>query len=196
MEWIRSLHTYTGLFSFTALMLFGAAGIIGAIHPDPRTSPSPAQEVKTVAFEAPPAASDREVADLVYEQLAFPDAAPVPTWALGRNQQHVLVLHFYGPNGVRHVTVLEEEKKLKVEHEQSSLSAYLNSMHALLLQNAAPKWKVRLWAIYLELSIFTLLFMVATGVYLWLASRPRLVWAQAFFAAGSVAVVVLYVLGR
>jgi hypothetical protein len=194
-ELLRRLHIYSGLFSFTALMVFGAAGLIGAFHADPRGATRAPPEVSVVDFEIPPGASDREVADLAYQKLASKDAAPVPTWALGRNPDNVLVLHFYGPNGIRHATVLEQEKKLRIEHDRSTLGEYVNWMHALVLPHVAPKWRVLLWSIYLEISIFTLLFMVASGVYLWLASRPRLGWAQASFAVGTAGVVVLYLFG-
>ena len=196
MDLLRRLHIYSGLLSFTALIVFGAAGLIGAFHPDPRGAARAAPLVSSVDFEVPQGASDREVADLVYERLAFSDAAPVPTWALGRSPENVLVLSFYGPNGVRRVTVLEEEKKLRVEHDRSTLGEYVNWMHALVISNVAPKPAVLLWSIYLEISIFTLLFMIASGIYLWLASRPRLWWAQASFAVGTGGFVVLYVLGR
>ena len=195
-EWIRRLHIYTGLFSFTALMLFGAAGLIGACHEDPRAASRPLPVVSELDFEVPQGATDPEVAELVFARLAMRDAAPVPAWALGRNEDHVLVLHFYGPNGVVHASVLEEQKQLHVEIDRSTLGEYANSMHALVLPNAGPQWMVRLWSVYLELSIFTLLFMVVTGVWLWLGTRPRLLWAQAFFAVGTIAFVALYLLGR
>ena len=196
MEWIRRLHIYTGLFSFTALMVFGAAGLIGAFHEDPRAASRPPPVVSELDFEVPQGASDPEVAQLVYARLALRDAAPVPEWALGRNEDHVLVLHFYGPNGVTHASVLEDQKKLHVEIDRSTLGEYVNGMHALVLSHVGPQRRVRFWSMYLELSIFTLLFMVVTGVWLWLATRPRLRWAQAFFAVGTIGFVALYLLGR
>src|SRR5688572_2639669 len=147
MELLRRLHIYSGLFSFTALMVFGAAGLIGAFHADPRASSRPPAEVRTIDFEVPQGASDREVADLVFARMAFGDAAPVPDWALGRNEDGVLVLHFYGPNGATHASVLEDEKKLHVEIDRSTLGEYINGMHALVISNAGPQWRVRLWSI-------------------------------------------------
>ena len=55
MELLRRLHIYAGLLSFTAVMVFGAAGLIGAFHPDPRTATRAPPEVTTVSpSESPP----------------------------------------------------------------------------------------------------------------------------------------------
>jgi hypothetical protein len=59
-----------------------------------------------------------------------------------------------------------------------------------------PDLLIRMWAWYTEFAIWSLLFMPVTGVYLWLASRPRHRWAQFSFAAGSGLFLLLYAITR
>ena len=108
----------------------------------------------------------------------------------------MLVLSFHGPNGVHRATLLEAEKKVRIEHSRSSIGEFMNLMHATTLYHSSPDLRVRLWALYVDLSIFSLLFMSATGLWLWLASRPRLWWARASFGAGTGLFVLLWLVTR
>ena len=56
--------------------------------------------------------------------------------------------------------------------------------------------ELKLWNYYTEFSIYSLLAMSMSGIYLWLASRPGLRWAQLSFAAGCGVFVVLYMVTR
>ena len=61
---------------------------------------------------------------------------------------------------------------------------------------ADSDWRVRLWAFYNEVAIWALITMALSGLYLWLASRPKYRWAWVSFLTGSGAFAVLYVLTR
>ncbi|MBI3679538.1 MAG: hypothetical protein HY235_04000 [Acidobacteria bacterium] len=69
-------------------------------------------------------------------------------------------------------------------------------MHETHIRNRSADWRMRLWTYYIELSIWALIVMSLTGVYLWLASRPGFRWAQLFFAAGTVCFLALWVFSR
>jgi hypothetical protein len=180
-ELLKRLHLWIGLFNFTALIVFACTGIFVTL---PRTA-GPNPIVRTLDYEAPAGFSDQEVADHLHATLALPLVGPIPEWAVHRNEQNLLVLEFNGPNGVHRATLLEDVGKVRIEHARSSLGEFLDTMHATALSHSSPDLRVRLWAIYVDLSIFSLMFMTATGVWLWLASRPKLWWARASFGAGA-----------
>jgi hypothetical protein len=136
------------------------------------------------------------MADLIHARLGLISAPKLPDWAVGRNSANELTLTFTGPNGATQVRVLEREGAIEVTRRPTSLGAYLDILHT-----TTPLWAPRnvlmlLWSAYVELSIFSLLFLVVSGVFMWLTSRPRVWWAQAAFASGTATFVVLYVLVR
>ena len=49
------------------------------------------------------------------------------------------------------------------------------------------------WGLYNELATYAFLFMTLSGVYLWLATRPRLRWAQLSFAGMAVVITALWI---
>ncbi|MCG6924557.1 MAG: hypothetical protein LJF30_04495 [Acidobacteria bacterium] len=57
---------------------------------------------------------------------------------------------------------------------------------------ASSDLRVRAWAWYLELSIWSLLLMALSGVYLWLSTRPRHRWARVSLVVGTLVLVGFY----
>lgn len=188
---LNRLHILVGLFSLTSLIVFAATGIAVTIP----VARGPAI-TRVVDYEAPGSLSDKDVADDVLRTLALPLASPIPAWAVHRNAQNVLVLNFYTPNGDHTVTLLEAERKARVEQARTSLGQFLDAMHGTTFHDSAPDLRIRLWALYVDCSMFSLLFMTITGPWLWLLSRPRLWWAHAAFAAGAGIFVVLWFVTR
>ena len=192
---IRRIHLYLGLLNFTALIVFGIAGLTAALQPRP-VDRHHESEVRTVSFSVEPGATDRQVADSVFETLRIPLSRPIPDFALHRNGENQLALDFYTLNGVERVTVLEEQHQLRIEKVQHGLWTFLNEMHAVTVGGQSPYLTVRMWSWYNEFAIWCLIAMALSGVYLWLASRPGFRWAQYSFGAGCGAFVLLYVLTR
>jgi hypothetical protein len=195
-ELLKRLHIWIGLFNFTILIVFALAGLHATIMPAPAQRPTPAIVTREVEYETPPDFTDAQVADDLYRKLELPLVGPIPEWAIGRNAENVLVLEFHSPNGVHRATVLEEQKKVRIEHSRTTTGEFLNVMHATTIYHSTPDWRVRLWSLYVDLSIFSLLFMVATGMWLWLATRPKLWWAGASFGAGTALFAFLYAVIR
>lgn len=176
---LKRLHAVVGLFALTSLIVFAATGLAVTI---------PLGQIPTarvVDYEAPSGLSDKDVADDVLRMLKLPLVSPLPEWAVHRNAQNVLVLEFFSPNGTHKVTVLEAEKQVSIEHARSSLGEFMNAAHSTTFYGSHADLRIRLWALYVDCSIFSLLFMLITGPWLWLASRPGLWWAQASFVAGA-----------
>lgn len=186
---VRKLHIYAGLLSFTAFVVYGIAGIRATLieAPDDRR-PNPS-DVREIVFDVPGDLSDKALADRIHAELDLPLTRPIPEWALYRDEERNLVLDFYTANGIRRVTVLEAEGRLRVEAEQAPLGQFLNQLHATVGVGGPPT--VTAWALYNIFSTFCLLFMTVSGVYLWLATRPGHGLALVSFAAGSAAFLAL-----
>lgn len=181
---------YAGLMTFWALLVFGLAGSYVTFRADKRTAPK--HEAKTVKFETKAGATDREVVDQMRDQLGFVSTRPVPDRVIHRDGAGHLAITLLSPNGWVEVIWLHESAEAVVTEIPFSVGEYLNQMHsASPLVRGAPMRM--LWSVYTELSIFTLLFLVLSGIYLWLTSRPKLWWAQASFVAGTGVMIFFFV---
>ncbi len=194
--WIKKLHMYFGLLNFTNVMVFGITGLWLAFEAAPAQRHRDELQVRYEEFTPPPGAADKDVADRVYERLRIPLTGPVPNFALQRDPQHDLTFTFYSVNGTSKVTVLERENRVKIEARRNSFAQFINALHESTYRQSRPALASRLWAIYNEISIFTLLYLALSGPYLWLASRPRMRLAQLSFGAGSALFIVLYAVTR
>ena len=52
------------------------------------------------------------------------------------------------------------------------------------------------WGYYNEFSLYAFLFMTISGVYMWIATRPGLRWAQISFGGMSALTLLLWILVR
>lgn len=187
---------YLGLLNFSILLVFGIAGLTGSVESTlaERSRPRPSSETRT--FQVPPNSTDKQVADLIHESLQLSMAARAPEFALKRNSKNQLVIDFYTVNGVERITVLDQEGRLEIERRRNTIWQYLNNLHSTTINSRIPDWRVRAWTFYNEFAIWSLLGMAGSGVYLWLATRPRYLWAQLAFIAGSGVFVTLYWITR
>lgn len=192
---IRRLHIYAGLLSFSHLIVYGIAGL-AATAQSQLERPKIPRSVHYVPFTPPPSATDKQVAAEVYRALRLPLARPIPDWFLRRTPENDLLLDFYNMNGIRRVVVLEKENRLRIEEIHNSLSLFLEDVHAATPADKEAPALVRLWALWNEFAMWCLIGFCVSGVYLWLATRPRFYWAYCACAAGAAAFAVLYVLIR
>ncbi len=189
---IKRLHIYSGLLSFTILLVFGIVGVTAVMLPAPPQRKQPEFTGRVQPFAIPPNATDRQVARTIWEKLSPPVAGPPPNFALRRDANSNLVFQMFSPNGPTRVTVLEKEGQIRVETRRNLWWQYFNVLHETHIRSTIPDLRVRLWTYYNEFSIWTLIFMSVSGVWLWLASRPGWRWAQMSFAAGTGIFVLLY----
>jgi hypothetical protein len=194
-QWIKKIHMYLGLLNFVALTVFGIAGLTATTQSGPGRPPDVA-EARYQPFTVPTEATDKQVADGVFEALKIPLSNPIPKQAIRRNDENQLVLNFYTINGPYRVTVLEKEARVRVERMSNSAPRFLSNAHSVTQAGNSRYLRLRLWAWYNEFAIWSLLAMSISGVYLWLASRPGYRWAQVSFAAGTAAFVILYAATR
>ena len=70
-------------------------------------------------------------------------------------------------------------------------------MHTLDFAFPSQSLPLKLWGVYVWLSMVSLVFMAVTGLYFWLGtSRRRVRWALATSAVSAAGLVVLFVVMR
>jgi hypothetical protein len=184
---VKKIHIYFGLLNFTVVLVFGIAGLAASY--DATFPHEPAPMVEERAFQVPAGLRDIQIGDLVYLTLRPPLVSP-RLYPVFRNEKKELIVDFYSVNGMQHITVLPQESKLRIENHPRNFWQYVNDLHAVT--GRPPNLKLRLWAYYVEFSIWSLLAMVLTGLYLWIASTRKFRWAGYSFAAGTALVVALW----
>jgi hypothetical protein len=189
---MKKIHIYLGLLNLVILFVFGVAGVAAFTRRLDKTPPSVTGE-RIVAFKAAPNSSDGDVISAVTSILRAGGCGPS-----GHDLNGNLQINCWAPNGGHKVTFLEKDGWLRIQDTRNSLWNYLENIHAMLPRDAITKRLLnqRLWSYYVEFSVWSLLAMCLTGLYLWLTTRLRHFWAWCAFTAGSVAFAVLYVVGR
>ena len=188
---IRKIHIYAGLLTLSQLALYGIAGLVATFQAS-HERPKEPHSVTYRPFVVPASATDKEVADRVFRELRFPLTRPVPDWFLQRTPDNHLLLDFYNINGIYRVAVLESEGRLRIEQVRNSGWLFLNDMHAMTIGDREAPPLVRAWAWWNELGLWTLLGFSLSGVYLWLSSRPRFLWAWVALTVGTILFVILW----
>ncbi len=190
--WIKKIHMYAGLLNFTILCVFGLAGLVATAEAPDIFKGGSTPVVTTLPFRAPGSASDQQVGQMIRRQLKPPHAGK-PN--VRRDGQHRLVADFYSVNGVVRATLLEGEGQLQVETRRNSIWRFFDNAHATTIQEgaeAASDWARDAWAWYIELSIWSLMLMALTGVWLGLTTRWPFWWTKASVVAGTVGFAIFY----
>ncbi len=192
-ELIKKIHIYTGLLSFTILLIFGVIGVAGSFHGAPKSRSRPKAVVTHIPHTVAPDMTDRQLADAVFAQLDTPFTVTPGDRAIRRDENNNLTFRLFSVNGNQLITVLEREGRVKIETRRANLLAFVNILHATTLRSRVDDLPVRLWKYYNEFSIWALIVMALSGVYLWVASRPRYRLAQVSMVAGGVVFAALYI---
>ena len=191
--WIRRIHIYLGLVNFSLLIVFGLAGLVVTAEAPDIFKQKQAPAVALRDFTPPASASDREVAAVLAQTMAPAHSGPP---VMRRNAANQLVTEFYSVNGLTRVTLLENEHRAQVQTFRNSIWRFIDNAHATTISEGAHGGAVQAWAWYIELSIWSLIAMAMTGVWLGLTARWKFRWTRISLAAGSAAFVALYWLER
>jgi hypothetical protein len=151
-------------------------------------------ETRLVDYQPPSGLDDGQMASHLVSTLRLPLIGPPQ--GVHRNDAHAVEFEFYTTNGPGKATVLESDRKVRLERTRLSFGRFMVEAHAARLLGSAPVPTMRLWGLYVDCSIFSLLFMATTGPWLWLTSRRELWWARAAMAAGISVFVLLWALTR
>jgi hypothetical protein len=181
--WIKKIHMYLGLLNFSILCVFGMAGLVVTAEAPDIFHAGVEPAVAMVDFQAPGSASDKEVGALIGDKLR---PAHAGAGNVRRNEQHQLVADFYSVNGLVRATLLEGEGKLRVETRRNSIWRFIDNAHATTPQEDNHDLATNAWGWYIEISIWSLLLMAVSGLWLGIAARWNYWWTKASFAFGTV----------
>lgn len=186
---VVKLHIYAGLLVFTQFIIYGISGLTAAAHLQrPRTP----QTVRYVPYTAPPAATDRDVAEDVYRTLNFTVARQPTNRTVRRTPENDLQIDLSNINGLRRVTVLERERRLRIEEARIPTAMFVNDMHTVHAGDAQAPRLMHAWGIYNGVAMWCLLAFCISGVYLWLSAQAGSLWAWICFGAGTIAFIALW----
>ncbi len=197
MQWLdrfaRKVHIYAGLLNFTSVIVFGVAGLVVTLDAPDIFHNGGSSVVEIRSFSAPDIAADKDVA-LAVEAALQPENSAVPFTT--RNADHQLVVNFYSVNGLKRVTVLEDRHQIRIETLRNSVWRFVDNLHATTIAERTSGWAIRAWAWYIEFSIWCLLAMVLTGLWMGLRARFPYRLGQAAFLVGLGAAAALFILVR
>ena len=159
---VLKLHIYAGLLTFAQVLVFGIAGLAATVEERPR--PKIVRSSREVAYAPPASKTDKEIADDVYRTLGLPLTRPMPLFAIKRNDQNDLLLDFYNINGIYRVTVLERERKLRIDDVRNKTATFVNDLHTVTLNDDEAPRLVRVWGYYNAFAMWCLLGFGASGV--------------------------------
>ena len=190
-RWIKKLHIYAGLLSFSGFTVWGIIGIWATFLPAPAERIRPDPQIRTVAFSVDGSATDQQITDAMIAASGLPFIQPGRK--PNRDPQGRLQVRYLTPNGTRRILLLEKENKIRIEQVASPFAGFLNIMHFQTFNHHNPGWEVRMWGVYNEFSMWAVIFMTLSGFYLWLATRPRMQWALWTLGLSTLAFAALYV---
>lgn len=182
-SWIKKGHAYIGLLNLSIVLVWGVTGIYAMLAHNEEGS-EPATSERTIPYRPPKEAPDQEIAKDIFDLVKPPLAGPLPVMSLEHDAHKNMLVKFYRPGVILDATVLEEQGLIRVEEHVGSLLRYVSDMHQVTIQPGQFAPILQLWSYYTELSIWSLLALVISGVLMWLLSRPRYRPAQLCFYAG------------
>ena len=176
-DWIKKIHMYAGLLTFMAFVAWGVTGVHAVFLPKPgEFTPPPISSVREVPYQAAGDLDDRELAKAIFETIDIPLAGG--RYNIHRDDDLNLAFNVFTINGGREVTFLEEEGIVRVDHRRNTIWGYISSMHTAHSRRHVLTPAAIAWGYFNELSTWAFLFMSLSGVYMWVATRPGIRWAQ------------------
>ncbi|MEZ5367129.1 MAG: PepSY domain-containing protein [Bryobacterales bacterium] len=194
-KWTKKIHMYAGLLTFSALVVWGVTGVHAVFLPKPgEFTPPPISSVREVPFQAAGNMDDKELAKAIFEKIEIPLAGG--RYNVHRDENLNLTFNVFTINGGRVVTYLEDQGIARIEHRANDVLGYLSSMHTASSRRHQLSLAANAWGFYNEFSTWAFLFMTISGVYLWIASRPGMRWAQISFWSMAAVTAVLWIVIR
>lgn len=191
-EWVKKIHMYSGLLTFTALVVWGITGVHAVFLPPPgEYVPPPVSSVREFPFQATGTMDDKKLAQAIYEKIDIPLAGG--RYNLHRDEQSNLAFNVFTINGGREVTFLEKEGVVRISHRANDMMGFLSSMHTAHSRRHRLTPAVIAWGYFNEFSTWAFVFMTISGIYMWVATRPGIRWAQLSLAAMAILTLGLWI---
>ncbi|MDA0203831.1 MAG: PepSY domain-containing protein [Acidobacteria bacterium] len=195
LKWMKKLHTYAGLLTFTAFVVWGVIGVAGAFAPGPGNyQPPDISSVQDTPLTAPANLDDKALARYVFDNIYIPLRGG--HYNIRRDESGNLAFYVFTASGRRDVTYLEDQGISRMEIRQNSIIGFLSTMHTAFSRRGPTTRAARLWGFYNEFAAWAFFFMTVSGIYLWLDTRPGMRWAQLIAASSLGFSVVLWLATR
>lgn len=192
--WVRRIHIYSGLLNFSMLMVFGLAGLVVTFKAPDIMHSGARPETRTIDFTAPDSLSDNQAGEKIASAVGRPPHAG--EHYIHRDDSNRLAVDWYTANGLVRAVYLEPEHRVEVQTWRNSIWRFFDNVHATTVADRSPDPVVRAWAWYIEVSIWSLIGMCLSGIWLGVASRWRFVWARIALAAGCAGFAIFFLLER
>lgn len=189
---IQQAHVYLSLLSFTGLVVFGLVGLHATVSPAWEERGPGSVTPREVNYAFPKDIDDAALSERIRREFISPLATAIAPQFLQHDSSGRLVMTFYDVNGATKVIADEARGILHLEQSRVNTLEYLNRIHATTTGTPSRDWRVRAWVWYNEFAVWAILGMTATGVLLWLISRPRHLGAAIAATGGASVFGVLY----
>ena len=193
-SWIRRIHIYSGLLNFSLLMIFGLAGLVVTFKAPDIMHSGVRPETKSIDFTAPESLSDKQAGERIASAVGRPPHAGEPY--IHRDDSNRLAVDWYTANGLVRAVYLEQEHRVEIQTRRNSIWRFFDNVHATTMADRSPDPVVRAWARYIEVSIWSLIGMCLSGIWLGVASRWRFTWTRIALAAGCAVFAIFFLLER
>lgn len=190
-HWTKKIHTWAGLLTFSAFVVWGVTGVHGAFTPPPgEYTPPPVAALRELPFQAQGDADDQEISKQIFAIAEIPLAGG--RYNIHRDEDLNLAFNVFTINGTRELTYYEDRGVVEVAHRRNSVWSYLSSMHSAHTTRHQLTPLSSAWGYYNTLATWAFLFMTISGVYMWIATRPNLNWARISFGAMALFTAVMW----
>ena len=194
-KWMKKIHMYAGLLTFTALSVWGATGILAVFLPAPGEWQPPGISKRVeFPFEAPGNLDDKNLAKAIYDAAHLPMSGGY--YNIHRDDTGNLSFIAFAVNGPRDLTYVESQRRVRIDFRDASLADFISTMHTGHSHRGQPELVSHLWGYYNEFSTWAFFFMVISGLYMWLATRPTMRWALLLAGATTAVTLTLWVTTR
>lgn len=194
-EWVKKIHMYAGLLTFTAFVVWGVTGVNAVFLPPPGGyTPPEVSSLREVSYKAAGDLDDKNLAGEIFQAIEVPLAGG--HYGVHRDDELNLAFNVFTVNGGREVTFLEEEGIVRIAHRRNNLWSYVSSMHTAHSRRHRLSASSHAWGYFNEFSTWAFFFMTISGVYMWVATRPGIRWAQVSLAGMAALTLVLWILIR
>ncbi len=99
-RFIKKIHTYAGLLSFTLMLVYGIAGLTATIRKGSESSEPGFGPPRFETFALPPGADKQQISDLIYDRLKPGLAERLPADLVETDGDGNLRLDFWSINRV------------------------------------------------------------------------------------------------
>ncbi len=190
---IRKLHTYTGLQASIALFFFSISIISASI--ENKTEPF----ISHQKLQGSTDLENIELAKIIHSQVGLKFEITPEWWMISEEEAGNLLIKYLSPSARREVRLNKHNGDIEISAWPLSASQLFNHLHkeSIGRRRASDSLWLWLWSIYIEVSIFSLFVLPATGLYMWISSKAsRSRWAKPSLLASSLAMGALWHLIR